>query len=80
MIFRLSVNDQTLDRVEAIKVVGVWPISWLDWEQNTSEICRKVYASGTMITKLKYAGVKMNELKDILVLYIRSVLEYRYVL
>ena len=52
MIFRLSVNDQTLDRVEAIKVVGVWPTSWLDWEQNTLEIFRKVYARVTMITKL----------------------------
>ena len=77
---RLSVNGQTLDRVEAVKVVGVWLTTWLDWERNTSEICRRAYARDTMLTKLKYAGVKIQDLINIYVLYIRSVLEYCSVL
>ena len=77
---RLSVNGQTLDRVEAVKVVGVWLTTWLDWERNTSEICRKSYARVTMITKLKYAGVSTVDLINIYILYIRSVLEYCSVL
>ena len=77
---RLSVNGQTLDRVEAVKVVGVWLTTWLDWEKNTSEICKRAYARVTMLTKLKYAGVKTQDLTNIYVLYIRSVLEYCSVL
>ena len=77
---RLSVNDKILDRVEAAKVVGVWLTTWLDWERNTSEMCRKAYARVTMITKLKYVGVNIGDLINIYILYIRSVLEYCSVL
>ena len=35
---RLCLNGQTLDRVEAVKLVGVWVDTWLDWDRNTSEI------------------------------------------
>ena len=55
---RLSINGKTLDRIEGVKIVGVWLTTWLKWEKNTSEICRKAYARFTMITKLKYAGVR----------------------
>ena len=27
---RLSVNGKTLDRIEAVKIVGVWLTTWLD--------------------------------------------------
>ena len=47
---RLTVNGQTLDRVEAVKVVGVWLTTWLDWERNTSELCRKLYATPVIRT------------------------------
>ena len=77
---RLSVNGKTLDRVEAAKVVGVWLTTWLDWERNTSEICRKAYARVTMITKLKYVGVNIGDLINIYILFICSVLEYCSVL
>ena len=77
---RLSVNGKTLDRIEAVKIVGVWLTTWLDWEKNTCEICRKAYARVTMITKLKYARVKTEDLIHIYILYIRSVLEYCSVL
>ena len=77
---RLCLNGQTLDRVEAVKLVGVWVDTWLDWARNTSEICKKAYARVSMLTKLKYAGVKTEELLNIFLLYIRSVLEYCSVL
>ena len=77
---RLYLNKKTLDRVEAVKLVGVWVITWLDWQKNTSEIYKKAYARVTMITKLKYVGVKREDLINIYVLYIRSALEYCSVL
>ena len=53
----LTLNGKTLERVEEVKLVGVWVTTWLDWEKNTCEICRKAYARLSMLTKLKYAGV-----------------------
>ena len=72
---RLSLNGNTLDRVEEIKLVGVW-ITWLDWDKNTREVCKKAYARMTMLTKLKYAGVPKEDLITVYILYIRSLLEY----
>ena len=77
---RLSLNSKTLDRVEAVKLVGVWVDTWLDWERNTSEICKKAYARLTMLTKLKYAGVNTEDLVNVYILFIRSTLEYCSVL
>ena len=73
---RLTVNSKTIDRIEEVKLVGVWIDTWLDWEKNTRELCRKAYARMTMITKLKYAGVGKEDLLNIYTLYIRSLLEY----
>ena len=73
---RLSLNQQTLERVEAVKLVGVWLTTFLDWEKNTKELCKKAYARLTLITKLKYVGTTKEDLLDVYILYIRSILEY----
>ena len=73
---RLTLNQKTLDRIEEINLVGVWIDTWLDWDKNTREICKKAYARMTMLTKLKYAGVPEDDLITIFILYIRSLLEY----
>ena len=48
---RLTMNSNTMDRVEEIKLVGVWLTTFLDWEKNTRELCRKADARVTMLTK-----------------------------
>jgi hypothetical protein len=73
---RLSLNGKTIDRIEEIKLVGVWLTTWLDWDRNTREICKKAYARMTMITKLKYVGVPIDDLLNVYILYVRSLLEY----
>ena len=73
---RLTMNGNTLDRVEEIKLVGVWLTTFLDWDKNTREMCKKAFARMTMLTKLKYVGTSREDLLDIYNLYIRSVLEY----
>ena len=73
---RLSLNNKKIDRIEEIKLVGVWLTTWLDWDKNTREICRKGYARMTMLTKLKYVGICTADLIDVYILYIRSLLEY----
>ena len=73
---RLTVNGNTIDRIEEVKLVGVWITTWLDWDKNTREICKKAYARMTMLTKLKYAGVPQEDLITVYILYVRSLLEY----
>ena len=73
---RLTLNGNTIDRIEEIKLVGVWLDTWLDWDKNTRELCRKAYARITMITTLKYVGVCQEDLINIYILYIRSLLDY----
>ena len=67
---------QTIERKEETKIVGVWLTTWLDWDRNTRDMCRKAYARMTMLTKLKYVGVQTADLLEIYILYIRSLLEY----
>ena len=73
---RLTVKGQTLERIEETKLVGVWLTTWLDWDKNTRETCKKAYARMTMLTKLKYVGVDRADLLHIYILYVRSLLEY----
>ena len=73
---RIVLNGETMERIEEIKLVGVWLTTWLDWDKNTREICKKAYARMTMLTKLKYVGVNKEDLLNIYILYIRSLLEY----
>ena len=48
----------------------------LSWSRNCQEICIKAYSRLTMLTKLKYVGTSIEDLIDIYILYIRSVVEY----
>ena len=73
---RLSIKGETIDRIEEAKIVGVWVTTWLDWDKNTREICKRAYARLTMLTKLKYVGVPREDLITIYILYIRSLLKY----
>ena len=73
---RLTMNSKTLDRTEEVKLVGLWITTYLDWQKNTHEICKKAYARMTMITKLKYVGIPLEDLIEIYTLYVRSALEY----
>ena len=73
---RLNINSSMLDKVEEAKIVGVWLTSDLKWTKNTREITKKAYSRISMLTKLKYVGVKTKDLIDIYVLFIRSVVEY----
>ena len=48
----------------------------MSWERNCKEICMKAFARLLMISKLKYVGVNVDDLLDIYILFIRSVMEY----
>ena len=75
-VTRLKVNDQTIDQKTVSKLLGVWISEDLSWSRNCQEICKKAYSRLSMITKLKYAGVPIEDLLNIYILFIRSVAEY----
>ena len=60
----------------ATKLLGVWVTEDFSWSRNCSEICKKAYSRLTILTKLKYVGTKTEDLIDIYILYIRSLVEY----
>ena len=73
---RLHIEGQKLDRVMESKIVGVWLQSDLKWGKNTRELVKKAYSRLSMISKLKYVGVSTEDLLDVYVLFIRSIVEY----
>ena len=72
----LIFNNIYLERKPVTKILGIWLSEDLSWAKNSQEICIKAYSRMSMITKLKYVGVKTEDLIDIYKLYIRSVVEY----
>ena len=73
---RLKINDINMEKVAATKLLGVWVSEDLSWSTNSEEICKKAYSRLSMITKLKYVGVPIDDLIDVYTLYIRSIVEY----
>ena len=73
---RLTVNGCKLDQVKVAKLLGVWISEYLSWTRNCQEISKKAYARINMLSKLKYAGMKLEDLVNIYILHIRSVTEY----
>ena len=74
---QLAIDGQTIEQKEACKILGVLISQNAgDWERNTKEICKSAYARISMLTKLRYVGVKNEDLLEINVLFIRSRTEY----
>ena len=76
MSTRIMLNEENLERVHVIKLLGVWITDTLDWEHNTKELCRKAYSRLSLLTKLKYAGTQTADLILIYNTFIRCLLEY----
>jgi hypothetical protein len=73
---RLSINNTNLERITATKLLGVCLTEDMSWSKNCKEMCIKAYSRLSMLTKLKYVGVSIEDLLDVYKLYIRSVTEY----
>ena len=57
-------------------MLGLWLTEDMKWTKNTKEICIKSYSRVSLLTKLKYVGVKIEDLIEVYILYIRSLTEY----
>lgn len=73
---RLTLNNKYLERLNVTKVLGVWISEDGSWAKNTQEILKKGYSRVSFLTKLKYAGVQVEDLLELYQLFIRSCTEY----
>ena len=71
------VDGAYVERHTATKILGVWVNEDpSNWERNTQEIKKRTYASMSILTKLKYAGLTRRKLLQIFTLFVRSYTEY----
>ena len=73
---RLYVENTLLETIRETKLLGTVITDDLKWHGNTQMLVRKGYTRMQIIHKLNSFNVSREDLKEIYVLYIRSVLEH----
>ena len=74
---RFTIDGSLIDRETVTKVLGVWiGEDPSNWDFNTKQIMKRTYASMSVLTKLKYAGLSRTKLLHIYALHVRSSVEY----
>ena len=68
-------NDNVLETISETKLLGVMVTNTLSWDSNTHYIVKRANARMRMLHKLVEFSVPMEDLVNIFILYIRSVLE-----
>ena len=72
---RLSVDNEVLETITETKLLGVMINNSLTWDTNTKYITKRANARMRMLHKLVEFNVPEEDLVNIFILYIRSVLE-----
>ena len=72
---RLSINDQPIEVINSTRLLGTIVQDNLSWDLNTAEIVRKANARMELLRKVASFGTSISELKNIYILYVRSLLE-----
>ena len=72
---RLFIQGELLEVIERTRLLGTIITSDLRWEQNTSHIVKKANAKMELLRKVASFGAKVEDLKTIYILFIRSQLE-----
>ena len=73
---KLKIENETIELVEDMKLLGVQINSDLKWNANTNYITKKAYSRLWIIRRLKLIDASQHELLDVYTKQIRSVLEY----
>ena len=73
---RIFLDNEILDCIEQIRLLGVEFREDLSWKANTHSITRKAFARMSLLRKLVCFGVPREDLVNIYILFIRSLLEY----
>ena len=72
---RLSIDDKIIETISETKLLGVMISDDMSWDPNTQYIVKRANARMRMLHKLVEFSVPVEDLINIFILYIRSVLE-----
>ena len=72
----ITLEDETLEVVDELKLLGVKVTSDLKWHRNTEYITKKAYSRLWLLRRLKLFGANQTELLDVYYKQVRSVLEF----
>ena len=72
---RLTINDEPIEELKSTRLLGTVIQSDLNWDMNTAEIVRKANARMQLLRKIVSFGAPIQDLKQIYILFIRSLLE-----
>ena len=72
---KLSLNNTNLEIVKKTKLLGVTLTDDLKWNENTNELVRKANCRMELLRKVASFTSSIKDLRNIYILYIRSILE-----
>ena len=72
---RLSVNDKPLEVITSTRLLGTIVSDDLSWDLNTAKIVQKANARMQLLRKVASFGTGQEDLKNVYILFIRSLLE-----
>ena len=72
---KLSLNNTNLEIVQKTKLLGVVLTDDLKWDENTNELVKKAYSRMELLRKVASFTNSIQELRNIDILYVRSILE-----
>ena len=72
---RLRINDEPIDVINSTRLLGTIISNDLSWDLNTATVVKKANARMELLRKVASFGTSPEELKNIYILFIRSLLE-----
>ena len=73
---RLKLKDENVEVIESTRLLGTIISNDLKWDLNTAAIERKANARMELLRRAASFGPPIEDLKDIYILFVRSILEY----
>ena len=72
---RLKLNNEPIEVIDSTKLLGTIISNDLSWNLNTTELVKKANARMELIRRLAEFNIPVEDLKNIYILFIRSILE-----
>ena len=72
----MNLDGVELQVVDELRLLGLVVTSDLKWKQNTESICKRAYGRMWMLRRLKILGADKDDLKEVYVKQIRSIVEF----
>ena len=71
----LKINDKNIDVIDSTRLLGTIIQKDLRWDLNTAQVVKKANARMEILRRVSSFGAPIQDLKDIYILFIRSLLE-----